>query len=392
MAYGPGVSTIFSDPRGTDAAPPDLSGRPEAREAFLRAHGLADAGREPMAGDASTRTYVRLHRQGGAPQGATPLILMDAPPAAESAPAAADATPAQRIALGYNAVTRLAGGRVDAWAAVAAFLRARGLSAPAVVALDADRGFAVLEDLGSDLFRDRLDAGADPAQVYGQAVDLLVELHAEPPPAFLPIPGGGAWPLPAYDALALQMGLDLWLQWWPPLAGMVPPAAEALAAWPALWAPVLARGEAGASVFTHRDYHAENLLWLPGRTGAARVGLLDFQDAVRGHPAWDLVSLLQDARREVPAGIETAMVARYLAARPGLDAEAFRADYAALGALNALRILGPIFARQITAFGRKKYRAFLPRVWRYLERNLEHPDLADLRAWFDRYTPPEARA
>ncbi len=387
MAYGPGVSTIFLDPRGTDAAPPDLTGRPQVREAFLRAHGLAGARREPMAGDASTRAYVRLH-----PDSGTSVILMDAPPAAESATAPADATPEQRIALGYNAVTRLAGGRVDAWAAVAAFLRGRGLSAPKVVALDAAQGFAVLEDLGSDLFRDRLEAGDDPEVVYGQAIDLLVDLHAEPPLASLPIPGGGAWALPAYDALALRMGLDLWLQWWPPLIGMAPPPPEARAEWPGLWAPVLARGEVGASVFTHRDFHAENLLWLPERSGPARVGLLDFQDAVRGHPAWDLFSLLQDARRDVAPAVEAAMLDRYLAAQPELDAEAFRADYAALGALNALRILGPIFARQISAFGRDKYRAFLPRVWRLLERNLQHPELAGQKAWFDRYVPPEARA
>ncbi len=387
MAYGPGVSTIFSDPRRADAAPLDLSERPGAREAFLKAHGLGEAAREPLAGDASTRAYTRLH-----PPGGPPLILMDAPPAAESAPAPADATPDQRISLGYNAVTRLAAGRVDAWAAVAAFLRARGLSAPAVVALEAEQGFAVIEDLGADLFRDRLDEGADPAAVYGQAVDLLVDLHAEPPPASLPIPGGGVWALPTYDTLALKMGLDLWLQWWPPLVGMTAPPAVARAAWPELWAPVLARGEAGASVFTHRDYHAENLLWLPDRAGAARVGLLDFQDAVRGHPAWDLVSLLQDARREVPQELEAAMLDRYLAARPELDATAFRADYAALGALNALRILGPIFARQISAFGREKYRAFLPRMWRMLERDLAHSDLASLKAWIDRYVPADARA
>lgn len=380
------MSTIFTDPRGTDAAPPDLTGRLQAREAFLQAHGLADAEREAMAGDASTRAYIRLHRLGR-----PCLILMDAPPAAESATAPADATPEQRIALGYNAVTRLAGGRVDAWAAVAAFLRGRGLSAPEVVALDASQGFAVLEDLGSDLFRDRLDAGAEPAEVYGQAVDLLAALHAAPPPAALPIPGGGSWALPTYDALALRMGLDLWLQWWPPLAGTAPPPAQALAAWPSLWAPVLARGEAGASVFTHRDYHAENLLWLPDRAGPARVGLLDFQDAVCGHPAWDLVSLLQDARREVPQALEAAMIARYLQARPELDAAAFRADYAALGALNALRILGPIFARQISAFGREKYRAFLPRMWRALDRNLQHPDMAGQKAWFDRYVPMDTR-
>ena len=151
-------------------------------------------------------------------------------------------------------------------------------------------------------------------------------------------------------------------------------------------------GEAGASVFTHRDYHAENLLWLPEREGAAGVGLLDFQDAVRGHPAWDLVSLLQDARRDVPLDVETAMLTRYLAARPEVEAEAFQADYAALGALNALRILGPVFARQITAFGREKYRAFLPRMWRQLERDLTHPALVGLRAWFDRYAAPQARA
>ena len=388
MAYGPDVSTIFSDPRGTDAAPPDLSARPAAREAFLRAHGLAKAVREPLAGDASTRAYARLHPAAGG----QPLVLMDAPPVAESAPAPADATANERIALGYNAVARLAAGRVDAWAAIAAFLRARGLSAPNIIALDIEDGFAVLEDLGSDLLRDRLDAGVDAIEVYGQAVDLLVALHAEPAPAALPIPGGGEWALPTYDALALQIGVDLWLQWWPRFAGMAPFPADALTAWPALWSPVLARGEAGACVFTHRDYHAENLLWLPQRTGAARVGLLDFQDAVRGHPAWDLVSLLQDARRDVPQAVETAMVARYLAARPELDAETFRTDYARLGALNALRILGPIFARQIVAFGRDRYQAFLPRMWRQLERNLAHPGLAELKAWFDRYAPTQVRA
>ena len=389
MAYGPAVNVIFSDPRGIDAAPPDLSGRPQVREAFLRSHGLAEASREPLAGDASTRAYTRLHPA----EGGAPLILMDAPLAAESTTAPASATPEQRMALGYNAVTRLAGGRIDAWAAVAAFLRKRGLSAPAVVAVNVEQGFAVLEDLGSDLFRDRLNAGADPNEVYGQAVDLLVALHAEPPPTAMPVPGGGVWVLPTYDALALKMAVDLWLQWWPRLATLAPPPPpEALEQWSTLWAPVLARGEAGASVFTHRDYHAENLLWLPEREGAARVGLLDFQDAVRGHPAWDLVSLLQDARRDVPLDVETAMLTRYLAARPEVEAEAFQADYAALGALNALRILGPVFARQITAFGREKYRAFLPRMWRQLERDLTHPALVGLRAWFDRYAAPQARA
>ena len=378
--------TVFSDPRSLKPAA-DLSGREAERLAFLSEHGFGGARREPVSGDASTRAYERLHVEGG-----PPLIFMDAPPAAESGIAGPEASPDERIALGYNAMARLAASRVDAFAAVAEWLRSRGLSAPAIVAMDAYRGFAVLEDLGSDLFVNRLAAGEDPLAVYGGATDLLVALHAEPPPASLPVPGGGAWPLLPYDALALKTGVDLFLEWWPQLSGIAPPDAEAQAGWLALWAPVLATGDQGATVFTHRDYHAENLLWLPEREGAARVGLLDFQDAVRGHPAWDLIHLLQDARRDVAPEIEAAMIERYLAARTDLDPLRFRADYAALGALNAARILGPVFARQIVLFGREKYRAFLPRTWRALERNLEHPEMAGLKAWFGRHVPAGARA
>ena len=380
------MSKPFSDPRSLQPAP-DLAGRVEAKAAFLAAHGLGDARREPVAGDASTRAYERLHRPGAAP-----LILMDAPPAAESATAGPDASPAERMALGYNAMARLAGGRVDAFVATADWLRGRGLSAPEVHAVDAPAGFALLEDLGDQLFVHRLAAGEDPAGVYGAAVDLLAALQQEPPPAALPMRDGGAWPLLPYDALALRTGVDLFLEWWPRLAGLPPVGDEAGAEWVALWAPVLARGEAGATVFTHRDYHAENLLWLPGREGAARVGLLDFQDAVRGHPAWDLLHLLQDARRDVAPELEAAMLDRFLLRRPELDREGFLADYAALGALNAARILGPVFARQIVLFGRDKYRSFLPRTWRALERDLAHPGLAGLRRWFDRHVPAERRA
>ena len=380
------MSKPFSDPRSLQP-PPDLTGRAEAKAAFLAAAGLADRRREPVAGDASTRAYERLH----APDGST-LILMDAPPAAESATAGPDASPQERIARGYNAMARLAGGRTDAFAAVAGWLRVQGLSAPAVVEVDAAAGFAVLEDLGDRLFVHRLAAGEDAAAVYGAAVDLLVALQREPPPASLPAPDGGDWPLPPYDALALRTGVDLFLEWWPRLVGLPPVDEAAGAEWVELWRPVLERGEAGATVFTHRDYHAENLLWLSEREGAARVGLLDFQDAVRGHPAWDLLSLLQDARRDVAPELEAAMQTRFLAGRPELDREAFLADYAALGALNAARILGPVFARQIVLFGRDKYRAFLPRTWRALERDLSHPGMAALKAWFDRHVPADRRA
>ena len=379
------MSRPFSDPRSLQP-PPDLTGRAEARAAFLAAAGLADSRREPVAGDASTRAYERLHR----PDGST-LILMDAPPAAESLSAGANASPQERMALGYNAMTRLAAGRTDAFAAVAGWLRGRGLSAPEVVGLDARAGFAVLEDLGDQLFVRRLAGGEDASAVYGAAVDLLAALQCEPPPTTLPGPAGD-WPLLPYDVLALRTGVDLFLEWWPRLVGLPPVDEAAGAEWVELWAPVLERGEAGATVFVHRDYHAENLLWLPERAGVARVGLLDFQDAVRGHPAWDLLHLLQDARRDVAPELEAAMLDRFLSLRRGLDREAFLADYAALGALNAARILGPVFARQIVLFGRVKYRAFLPRTWRALERDLAHPGMASLERWFDRHIPADRRA
>src|SRR5262249_2847787 len=157
----------------------------------------------------------------------------------------------------------------------------------------------------------------------------------------------------------------------------------------ALWAPVWVRGEAGATVFTHRDYHARNLLWLPERSGVARVGMVDFQDALRAHPSWDLLHLLQDARRDIPPELQTAMLDRFLAARPELDREGFLADYRALAASNAARILGRVFARQVL-LGRPQYREYMPRTWRYLERNLADPALRGLKAWFDRHVPAEA--
>jgi aminoglycoside/choline kinase family phosphotransferase len=355
--------------------------REALRRRFLAEAGLADAARHRLPADASTRSYERLTR----PDGAT-LMLMDAPVSAESEPCPPGATAAERQARGWNALARLAACRVDAFAACAAYLRGRRLSAPAVMALDASAGLAVIEDLGEDLFARLIDVGADSRPLYETAVDILVDLHAEAPPAALAVGDGTAWPLLTYDALALQSGADLFPQWWPKLEGGADYAPDALAEWAALWAPVAAAGEKGAAVFIHRDYHAENLIWLPGRSGLARVGLLDFQDALKAHPSWDLLSLLQDARREVPAELEEAMLARYLAARPGIDREAFLADYAGLAALNAARILG-VFARLVVRDAKPRYRAFIPRMKRMLARNLDQPALAPLRRWFGSYAP-----
>jgi aminoglycoside/choline kinase family phosphotransferase len=352
---------------------------------FLAKHGLADAGRETMAGDASTRLYERLHLADGGT-----LILMDQPPATESEPAPPDATPEQRAAKGYNALARLAAGRVDAFVAVASYLKGRGFSAPDIIAFDVPSGLALLEDLGDDLYATLIAKGADPLPLYEAAVDLQVALHSEPPPAVLETEGA-TWALSAYDDLALKTYTELFLEWWPKYANLPPFSDEARSEWEVLVAPIRQIAENNAVVLAHRDFHAENLLWLPERQGLACVGLLDFQDAVKAHPAWDLLHLLQDARRDVPPELEAAMLDRYLAARPALDRETFLKDYRALAALNAARILGPIFARQVVVFGRPKYIAFMPRTWRYLERNLAHPDLAGLRDWFDRWVPKSTR-
>ena len=359
--------------------------REALKDGFLRAAGLADARRELLSGDASTRRYERLTTGSG-----THLIFMDQPPAVESVVCPPDASDAERMALGYNAAARLAAGSVAAFVATAAYLRDHGLSAPRVLAHDIEAGLAVLEDLGDGLYATLIADGAPETPLYEAAVDAQVMMQETTPPDVLAAEGA-AWPLLTYDTLALKVATDTFLEWWPKLVGLAPCGAAATAEWDALWAPVWAHGEAGASVFTHRDYHAQNLLWLPERAGVARVGMLDFQDALRAHPAWDLTHLLQDARRDVSPELEAAMLDRFLAARPGLDRETFLHDYRALAASNAARILGRVFARQ-ALLGRPQYRQFMPRTWRYLERNLEDPAMAGLQAWFDRHVPPEARA
>ena len=361
------------------------SEREALKAEFLRAAGLADARREPLSGDASTRAYERLHRADGAT-----LIFMDQPPALETAPCPPAATPAERQALGYNALARLAAGRVDAFIATAGWLRAQGLSAPAIVAADAPAGLAVLEDLGDDLFARLIEAGADEAPLYDAAITALVRLHAASPPDVLAY-DGVTWPLLTYDETALATADGIFIEWLPKLKPGLDFGADAVAEWDAVWGPIRRHGDATATVFCHRDYHAENLIWLPGRDGPERVGLLDFQDAVKAHPAWDLSMLLHDARRQVTPEREAACLDRYFQLRPELDRPEFLADFHRLGALNIVRILG-IFARLTTRDGKPRYATLMPRLWGYLDRCLADPALGDLKAWLDRHLPAEARA
>lgn len=360
------------------------SDRDALKAAFLEANGLGAARRQPLTGDASTRAYERLY-----PADGPSLIFMDQPPKAETAACPPYATVEERRALGFNAAYRLAAGRVDAFVACARYLKDRGLSAPEIVAFDAAAGLAVLEDLGDGLFASQIAAGHDEGPLYDAAIDALVVLHAAEPPAML---GGeeAAWPLLTYDQLALTMASDLFVEWLPKLRPAFAPDARALADWEAVWTPIRSRAEAEAEVFCHRDYHAENLIWLPGRLGPARVGLIDFQDAVKAHRVWDLSMLLHDARRQVTPEREAAALDRYLAAHPDLDRVKFLSDYHALGALNVARIIG-IFARLVVRDGKPKYEGFLPRLWRYLDSCLSDPALGELRGWFDAHVPAEAR-
>ncbi len=278
------------------------SDREALKAEFLAANGLGDARREPLPGDASTRLYERLRLPTGGRR-----IFMDQPPSLETKPCPPQATPDERRALGYNAMARLAAGRVDAFVACAAFLRGRRASrrrrsSPPI----RPRAWRCWRTWATTSTPRLIAAGDDETPLYDAAVDALVRLHAAAPPQVLE-GDGSTWPLLSYDDLALQTGGPLFLEWWPKYAGLAPFSADAMADWEAFWAPIRARGEAGAAVFCHRDYHAENLIWLPDRPAAARVGLLDFQDALRAHPAWDFSMLLHDGRRDVSAERETAV-------------------------------------------------------------------------------------
>lgn len=360
------------------------SERETLRRDFLRAAGLDDAARAPLPGDASTRRYERLTTPSGAS-----LMLMDQAPNAESPPCDPAWTPQERHAHGWNAVARLSAGRIEAFAAVSAHFRDCGLSAPEVIAADAQNGLAVIEDFGDDLFARVIEQGDPQEPLYLAAVEALAKLHLNATYPDVMTGAAGDWPLLTYDATALQGGADLFVEWLPKLVPELAFGPAALDEWRAAWAPVAAMGEQRAWVIAHRDYHAENLIWLPGRERAARVGMIDFQDAVMAHPVWDLHSLLQDARRDVPPEIERLALERYFDIMM-VDREAYLADYAALAALNEARILG-IFARLTARDGKPRYRAFMPRMWAHLERNLERPELTQVAAWFDRHVPESAR-
>jgi hypothetical protein len=353
--------------------------REQQRRDFVERSGWRGAEIVPRPGDASTRSYARVALNG------RKAMLMDQPQSAEAPAAPANATPEERRALGYNAVARLAGADTARFVAAGNHLRGLGLSTPEIFATDPAQGFVLIEDLGDELYADVLTRGGDERDLYEQAAEVLAALHAEEAPALLRPDKA----LHAYDETALIAETDLMTEWYLPFALGRPAREDEVAEHRALWRATLDSIQEPSPVFVHRDYHAQNLLWLPDREGIARVGLIDFQDAVAGSRAYDLISLVEDARRDVAPEVATATTAHYLTTT-GADVEKFRAQMAVMAAQRNAKIAG-IFARLYRRDGKPRYLAYLPRVWGYLNRDLEHPALAKLKSWYDKTIPREQR-
>jgi len=318
---------------------------PPHAPAFLAAHGWEGAEIVPLAGDASFRRYFRVRREGRS------AVLMDAPPPHE------DPRP---------------------FVAVAEWLVAAGLSAPAILARDIEAGLLLIDDFGDARLRETLDAAPKrEAELYAIAVDLLVHLHDRPAMPGLRPHGLEQW----------LEELELFLDWYCPALGLAVDREGFLAAWRKVLSPVAADGLGPVTVL--RDFHAENIMLVDGREGVRHFGLLDFQDAVAGHPAYDLASVLEDARRDVSPEIEMAKVARYRETTG--QGEAFERAYWALAAQRNTRILG-VFTRLWKRDSKPGYRAFQPRIWGLLERDLARAELAPVRAWFDANVPAAFRA
>ncbi|GAB5347777.1 aminoglycoside phosphotransferase family protein [Alteriqipengyuania sp. 357] len=320
-----------------------MTNLPDGIHEFLGAAGWAGAEIAPLTGDASFRRYFRLRHDGRS------AMLMHAPPPEE---------PREFLHVGR-------------------WLLDQQVRAPQILAEDVDAGWVLIEDFGDARMRDWLDDNAQAEdEAYTAAIETLADLHRKP-----------AGPFPPYDEETYLREVQLFTEWYCPALDLDVDAKGFDAAWREVLGPLIDNQQPGVTVL--RDYHAENIMLLSPHRGAREQGVIDFQDALVGHPAYDLVSLLQDARRDVSPELEARMLARY---RECADCAAeFEADYARLGAQRNTKIVG-IFARLNARDGKPRYLGMIPRVWEALERDLAHPALAPVAQWFDANIPADLRA
>lgn len=348
--------------------------RLKAMRQFLDGAGYTDAKRQRMPGDASTRSYARLVRDDGV------VILMNSPRRPDG--------PAIYDGKSYSAAVHLAED-VRPFVAIANGLRERGFSAPAIRHADLNSGFLITEDFGLDGFIEGDPPAPVPAR-YETATDMLAALHRQSLPEILPVAPQLTYAIPTFDTDALLVEVGLMLEWYLPDRG-AEPSNTLRAEFVTMWRDLLGKTAAATRTWVMRDFHSPNLIWLGERADTAKVGIIDFQDAVLGPAAYDLVSLLQDARIDVPEQLELTLLTRYIKARraadEGFDPAGFAELYAIMSAQRNTRLLGT-FARLNRRDGKPQYLRHQPRIWTYLSRSLAHPTLSRFRDWYGVHVPP----
>ena len=318
---------------------------------FLHSHGWADAVQYPLAGDASFRRYIRLAQKGQT------ALLMDAPPPLES---------------------------VQPFVRIARHLQALGFSAPEIFAEDLSHGLLLIEDFGEDTFTHLLNNGVDEEELYTLALDVLIELHRQPVTKTIPDQ------FPTYNDCRLLDEAALLIDWYWPAINGAPASPTLRKGYVMAWFESFHHLADQPRTLVLRDYHVDNLMKLSGRDGVKACGLLDFQDALAGPSAYDVMSLLEDARRDIAEPLRTKMLDRYCNALPTQDREKFETALAILGAQRHAKVIG-IFTRLCRRDHKTTYLAHIPRVWRLLERSLRHPSLGPIADWFERHIPADRR-
>jgi tRNA threonylcarbamoyl adenosine modification protein YjeE len=349
--------------------------RLKALRQFLDDAGYGEAKRICMAGDASIRSYARLVRDDGV------FILMNSPKRPDG--------PAVYDGKSYSAAVHLAED-VKPFVAIANGLRAQSLSAPAIHHADLDAGFLITEDFGTAVVVEG-DPPVPIVERYEAATDMLAALHRESLPETLPLAPHITYTIPPFDTDAMLVEIGLMVEWYMPDRG-TELSSELRTQFVTMWRELLdSKAATAAKNWVLRDFHSPNIIWLGEREGIKRIGIIDFQDTVLGPGAYDLVSLLQDARIDVPEQVELNLFSRYIKARraadENFDAAGFAELYAIMSAQRNTRLLGT-FARLNRRDGKPQYLRHQPRIWTYLNRSLAHPALADFRQWYAANVPP----